>query len=94
MSDAFIFIARYFWLFASITLVLVGDILFIINSIQDLESTISTYKKEKKDKSYLKGKFTPAIICIICNIVIGLITASLLFYVKEVIAMREIISNL
>ena len=94
MSYAFIFIAKYFWLFASITLVLVGDILFIIRSIEDIRETISIYKREKKDKSYLKGKFTSSIICVICNIVIVLVVMSLLYYVKDIIAMREIIANM
>ena len=94
MIDTFIFVFKYFWLFASITLVLVGDILFIIKSIQDTQETISTYKKEKKDKSYLKGKFFAPIMCAICNVVLGLIMASLLYYAKEVIEMRNIIANM
>lgn len=94
MADTFIFIFRYFWLFASISLILVGDILFIIKSIQDTHETIIKYKKENKDKSFLKGKFTASIICIICNIVLILIVISLLLYCKEVIDMREIIKNM
>ena len=94
MTDTFIFIFRYFWLLASISLVLVGDILFIIKSVQDVQDTISVYRREKKDKSYLKGKFFAPITCLICNIVLILIMASLLYYCKEVIEMRHMLSNL
>lgn len=94
MSEIFVFVARYFWLFSSITLVLIGDILFIIKSIQDMEETIVIYRRHNKDKKYLKGKFLPIIICLICNIVIALIIASLIFYAKEVIDMRNIINAL
>ena len=94
MADTFVFIFKYFWLFASISLILVGDILFIMKSIQDTHEIIIKYKKENKDKSFLKGKFTPPIICIICNIVLIVIVISLLLYCKEVIDMREIIKNM
>lgn len=93
MTDSFIFIFKYFWLFASISLIVVGDALFIIRSVQDFNEIIAEYKKSK-DKSYLKGKFTPQTICIICNIVLGIVIASLLYYCNEVIEMRKIISNL
>ena len=93
MTDTLIFIFRYFWLFASITLIIVGDVLFIIRSVQDSNEIIAEYKKNK-DKSYLKGKFTPIVICVICNIVLAVVIASLLFYCNEVIEMRKIISNL
>ena len=94
MLDSLIFVFRYFWLFASITLIMIGDVLFIIRSVQEVNETISLYKKNNKDKYYLKGKFTPAIICVLCNVVLIIIMASLLFYCKEVIDMRNIISNM
>lgn len=94
MIEALTFVFRYFWLFASITLILIGDSLFIIRSVQDVNETISTFRKENRSKSYLKGKFTPAVICILCNIVLVIIIASLLFYCNEVIQMRNIINNL
>lgn len=91
MIEALTFAFRYFWLFASITLILIGDTLFIMRCIQDLNETISIFRKENKSKSYLKGKFTPSIICFICNIILVIIVASLLFYCSEVIELRKII---
>ena len=90
MNESLLFLFRYFWLFTSITIISIGDTLFIMNAIQDFNNTLSIYKKENKDKSYLKGKFTPQVICIIINIMIILVFCSLLFYASEIVDMREI----
>lgn len=92
MFEAIVFAFRYFWLFASIALILVGDTLFILRSIQDVNETILAYKAQNKNKSFLKGKFTSLIICIICNIILAIAFASLLFYCKEVVDMRHMLN--
>ena len=90
MNESLLFLFRYFWLFTSITIISIGDTLFIMNAIQDFNKTLSIYKKENKDRSYLRGKFTPQVICIIINIMIILVFCSLLFYASEIVDMREI----
>lgn len=92
MFEAIVFAFRYFWLFASIMLILVGDTLFILRSIQDMNETIYIYKTQNKNKSFLKGKFTPIVICLLCNIILIVAVVSLLFYCKEVIDMRHVLN--
>lgn len=92
MDESLLFLFRYFWLFTSITIISIGDTLFIMNAIQDFNKTLSIYK-ENKDRSYLKGKFTPQVICIIINIMIILVLVSLLFYASEIVEMRKILGQ-
>ncbi len=73
-------IFQYFWLFASTVLLLVGDLLFVINSIQVFTETMKYRKDNLDDKDYLKRRLTAPFICIICNVVFGLILASFLYY--------------
>ena len=80
MKFALYFICKYFWLFSGFGLMLVGDVLFVMKSIQDVNSTINTYKENGKGKEYLKGKFVAPTICLICNIVFGLMIASFIYY--------------
>ena len=94
MTEGLLFLFKYFWLFISIAIISVGDTLFIINAIQDFNNTFSIYKKENKDKSFLKGKFKAQIICVIINILIVLVAISLLYYTNEIVAMRKIIANM
>jgi len=79
MKDAFLFLFKYFWLFSSCVLILIGDILFILRSLQDFHDTMKIYK-QNKDKEYLKQHLVAPKICIGCNIFLALGISSFLYY--------------
>lgn len=83
MKYALYFIIKYFWLFSGFGITLIGDVLFIIKSIQDVNETMRKYNERGRDKKYLKGKFVAPTICICCNIVIILMLISFLIYASE-----------
>jgi hypothetical protein len=79
MRSVLLFLFKYFWLFSSCILIIVGDMLFILRSIQDISETIKIYK-ENKDKEYLKQHLVAPKICLGCNIFLVFGIASFLYY--------------